>query len=96
MYGRDIGDYETESDRKFLQEYQHELEQRGYAVETKLGFGSPKKSIPKLMTAAEQAANAPFELLVLGSHGHKGFKDLLFGTTVDSVRHKVNVPVFIV
>jgi manganese transport protein len=39
---------------------------------------------------------ADFDLLVLGGHGHSGLKDLLFGTTVDSVRHRVNIPVFIV
>jgi manganese transport protein len=32
----------------------------------------------------------------MGAHGHKGFKDLLFGTTVDAVRHKVKIPVLIV
>jgi len=36
------------------------------------------------------------DLLVMGAHGHKGFKDLLFGTTVDSVRHKIKIPLFIV
>lgn len=96
MYGKDIGDYETESDRKFLQSYQEELESRGFEVVTKLGFGSAKKSIPKIMKTANAEGTEDFDLLVLGSHGHKGFKDLLFGTTVDSVRHKVNVPVFIV
>ena len=34
-------------------------------------------------------------ILVMGSHGHTFFKDLIFGTTVDSVRHRVNIPVFI-
>jgi len=32
----------------------------------------------------------------MGAHGHKGLKDLIFGTTVDSVRHKVNIPVLII
>jgi manganese transport protein len=32
----------------------------------------------------------------MGSHGHKALKDLIFGTTVNSVRHKVNVPVLVV
>jgi manganese transport protein len=34
--------------------------------------------------------------LVMGAHGHKGLKDIVFGTTVDKVRHRVNIPVFIV
>jgi manganese transport protein len=36
------------------------------------------------------------DLLVMGAHGHNLVKDLIFGTTVDSVRHRVNIPVFIV
>jgi manganese transport protein len=36
------------------------------------------------------------EMLVMATHGHKGWKDTLFGTTVDKVRHSVKVPVVIV
>jgi len=90
VYGRDIEDYESESDKKFLETYKRELEQRGFHIHIKLGFGSAKKVIPKIINRSDA------DLLVLGQHGHTGFKDFLFGTTVDKVRHKVNVPVFIV
>jgi manganese transport protein len=36
------------------------------------------------------------DLLVMGAHGHKGLKDLIYGTTIDAVRHEVNVPMLIV
>jgi manganese transport protein len=36
------------------------------------------------------------DLLVMGAHGHKWAKDLVFGATVDTVRHRVNIPVLIV
>ncbi len=90
IYGAEIEDYESASDKNFLQAYQQELSLRGYSVSTELGFGSAKKSIATIVNKGD------FELLVLGGHGHTGFKDILFGTTVDSVRHKVKVPVFIV
>ncbi|MCB0466260.1 MAG: Nramp family divalent metal transporter [Aequorivita sp.] len=90
IYGDEIDDYETESDEAFLNTYKEKLQEKGFKVSVELGFGSAKKSIPKIVNAAD------FDLLVLGGHGHTGFKDLLFGTTVDSVRHKVNIPVFIV
>jgi len=35
-------------------------------------------------------------LLVMGAHGHRAFKDLIFGTTLDAVRHNVKIPVLIV
>ena len=37
-----------------------------------------------------------FDVLVMGTHGHTGFKDLLFGTTVDKLRHKIGIPLLIV
>ena len=90
IYGSEIDDYETESDEAFLHTYKKKLEKKGYTVSVELGFGSPKKGIPKIVN------NAGFDLLVLGAHGHSGFKDLLFGTTVDAVRHRVKTPIFIV
>ena len=36
------------------------------------------------------------DLLVMGAHGHNGFKDFIFGTTVGSVRHKIKIPLLIV
>ena len=89
MYGEGINDYETSSDAQFLDIYKTELKKMGYTATIELGFGSPKRAIPKVVNAKE------FDLLILGSHGHSGLKDLIFGTTVDSVRHKVDIPVFI-
>ncbi len=89
MYGSQIKDLETSSDNKFLEDYRDELEQHGYKVSVQLGFGSPKRALPKIINAGD------YDLLVLGSHGHAFFKDLLFGTTVDGVRHKVRIPIFI-
>jgi manganese transport protein len=36
------------------------------------------------------------DLLVMASHGHRGLKDLIFGTTINAVRHRVDVPMLIV
>jgi manganese transport protein len=36
------------------------------------------------------------DLVVMAAHGHRGLKDLIFGTTINSVRHRVKVPLFIV
>ncbi len=37
----------------------------------------------------------PVDLLVVGSHGHGMVRDLLFGQTVDKVRHSLDVPMLI-
>lgn len=36
------------------------------------------------------------DLVVMASHGHRGLKDLVFGTTINSVRHRVKAPLLIV
>lgn len=36
------------------------------------------------------------DLVVMGAHGHKGLKDLVFGATINAVRHQLKVPLLIV
>lgn len=90
MFDQEVDDLETISDKLNLEKYQKDLQAKGYAIETSLGFGNPKKSIPEIVN------NSDCDLLVMGAHGHKALKDIIFGTTLDTVRHKVKVPVFIV
>ena len=83
-------DHETQSDLDNLQKYCDNLIELGYKANPYIGFGSTAKSI------AEISKKNKIELLVMGAHGHKGLKDLIFGTTVGAVRHKVSIPVLIV
>jgi manganese transport protein len=32
----------------------------------------------------------------MGAHGHKGLQDIVFGTTIDGVRHEIGAPVMVV
>ncbi len=90
VFGKEIEDMETAMDKLNINKYSEYLLHKGYNCEATIGYGNPKKVIPQFV----QSFNA--DLLVMGAHGHKGFKDLLFGTTVDAVRHAVNIPVLIV
>lgn len=90
VMGADIQDYETAADRQNLEKYAENLQQLGYSCEIIIGYGPAKKVIPKLVN--EKNIN----LLVMGAHGHKGFKDFIFGTTISAVRHAVQIPVLIV
>ncbi len=90
LFGKDTNDLESTKDLEFLQNYQKTLEDLGYKCSHQLGFGNPKKAIPQLVH--ENAC----DMLVMGAHGHGSFKDLFLGTTVESVRHKVTVPITIV
>lgn len=86
----EIRDYEFMTDVKNLNRYSDELNADGFRTSIKLGYGSPKKAIPILVKEFKA------DLLVMGAHGHKGFKDAIFGTTVDAVRHKIEIPLLIV
>src|SRR5688572_16925110 len=90
VYGSDIEDQESAIDTEALENYRKQLVEKGYDVEIKIGFGNPRSTIP-LMVKEFQA-----DLLVMGAHGHKFFKDLIFGATVDTVRHRVDIPVLVV
>jgi manganese transport protein len=62
----------------------------GYTVTTQLGYGKSAHIISDIVN------NCAADLLVMGAHGHKGIKDIVFGSTVDAVRHNVKIPVLIV
>jgi len=90
MLGKDIRDYESESDEKNLMMYAESLTKMGYRNGIAIGYGRPAAGI------VEKVKEFNADFLVMGAHGHKGFKDLLFGTTVDAVRHEIKIPVLIV
>jgi manganese transport protein len=89
VYGSDISDRESKEDEAALSDYARQIQEQGFDVEIKIGYGNPKKVIPKLVNEF----NA--DLLVMGAHGHKMIKDIIFGTTVDAVRHRVKIPMLI-
>jgi manganese transport protein len=89
-YGGQIMDNETQSDVDNLDKYVAALKDLDYRAEAKIGYGGAASSIADIIN------DSGVDFVVMGSHGHKVIKDLIFGTTVDSVRHKVKVPVLVV
>lgn len=90
FHGEKVLDFETHSDTENLEKYKSNLEELGYKIEIAIGFGSPAKAICEVVKTKE------LDLLVMGVHGHSGLSDLIFGTTVEKVRHQVKIPVLIV
>jgi manganese transport protein len=89
-YGTEILDHETQSDVDNLDSYVNTLTGLGYNAVANIGFGTAASQIAKIVN------ENGIDFIVMGSHGHKALKDLIFGTTVNSVRHMVNVPVLVV
>ena len=89
-YRHEALDLETISDEDNLKKYRQNLQQLGYDSSYRIGYGNSAASISQIVNE-----NA-IDFLVLGAHGHKGFKDFLFGSTIDKVRHNVKIPVLVV
>ncbi|HEV2478751.1 MAG TPA: Nramp family divalent metal transporter [Puia sp.] len=90
MLGSQSDDYETRRDQERLDRYRGLLESRGLQSQTALGFRHRSREIARL--AKEHGA----DMLVIGSHGHTGLKDFIFGETVNAVRHELKIPVLVV
>jgi manganese transport protein len=90
VYGSETTDYETIHDKGLLGQYQSQVQALGYDTSVHLGFGNPKTIIPQKVNEF----NA--DLLLMGAHGHAGIKDIVFGSIVNKVRHRVNIPVMLV
>ncbi len=90
LLGKDSDDYETRRDKERMEWYVSQLQLRGLDVSGHIGFRNRAKEIVRI------AKDEKADMLVAGAHGHTGLKDLIYGETVNSVRHELNIPVLIV
>ncbi|KAG4075227.1 hypothetical protein HA402_015474 [Bradysia odoriphaga] len=89
-FGKDSDDLETRRDQEQLDTYIALLKSRNINARGVLGFRRRAREIARIV----HEENADF--LVLGGHGHRGFKDWLYGETANQVRHQVKIPVLVV
>jgi len=80
---------EMKDDRAYLEQVRAELASGGRQVEAQLAMGDPASELVKI------ANSGTVDLLAMSTHGHRYLADLVHGTTVDRVRHLVNVPVLL-
>jgi len=91
VYGSLSSTAEVEAGRKYLDDIVDSLRTEGLDVETMVAHSSnPNREIVRC------AREIHPDLLVMGAHGHGGLKDLIFGTTINSVRHKLRIPLLVV
>ena len=88
--GKNAADAETLQDQAQLNKYAASFTALGKSVVIHLGYRNRSSEIARICKE-ENAA-----LLIMGAHGHRGMSDLLYGETIESVRHKVKIPVLIV
>ena len=80
---------EMKADRSYLEQIQAELTAAGFTVQVQLAMGDPAD---ELIRVAEEGK---VDLIAMSTHGHRFIADLLFGTTVNKVRHLVKIPVLL-
>ena len=81
---------EIKEDRSYLGETAEALRKSGLQVSPYLAMGDPATEI--LRTAVEQGC----DLIAMTTHGHRLIGDVIHGQTIEQVRHKSTVPLFIV
>ena len=91
MYGAEASTAEVQAGRAYLDDLVASLGEMRIEVETAVRHGSRPRA--EIISYAREI-NA--DLLVMGAHGHRTFKDLIFGATIDPVRHALKVPILVV
>ena len=66
---------------------------KGQGIDTELTVVHGVKPKDAIVTLARDTGA---DLIVMGAHGHGAFKDLVFGNTINGVRHEVKAPVLVV
>ncbi|MBV9503488.1 MAG: Nramp family divalent metal transporter [Acidobacteriia bacterium] len=91
IYGPQASTAEVEAGEEYLEAIARSLRDQGIDVEIAISHSSsPRREI------VQYAREIQPDLLIMGAHGHGGLKDLIFGTTINPVRHNLDVPILIV
>ncbi len=90
LYGALSSTAEIHEGEEYFSGIVRTLEAEGIHAELTITHGRPKDEIVRL------AREIHPDLVVMGAHGHRGVKDLIFGNTINAVRHEVSAPVLVV
>ena len=91
VYGDLASTAEVEAGREYLEEIAGTLVDTRFRVEKAVRYSSnPKQEIVRYAREIQP------DLLIMGAHGHGRLKDLLFGNTIDPVRHELRIPILVV
>ncbi len=80
---------EMREDRAYLERVRASLADQGLTVDVRLAKGDPADELIRV------AQEGHVDLIAMSTHGHRFIADVLFGTTVNKVRHLVKIPVLL-
>jgi len=91
VYGPAASTAEVEAGEQYLERIAQLLREQGLTIETSISHSThPDREIVRY------AQEIQADLVIMGAHGHGGLKDLIFGNTINPVRHHLDVPMLIV
>ena len=91
VYGSISSTAEVDSGYDYLDSIVEGLKTQGIPVTLHVRHGkSPRREI--VLAARELHP----DLIVMGAHGHKGIMDIFLGTTINAVRHELDIPILVV
>ena len=80
---------EMREDREYLEALAQDLRAAGLQADWRLERGDPATQIIRVV------ADERVDLVAMATHGHRLLGDLVHGTTVNRVRHELEVPVLL-
>ena len=91
LFGEEASSAEVAAGERYIDQIAEGMRKQGIEVETTISHDpSPKKEIIRYARQIEP------DLVIMGAHGHGGLKDLIFGNTINPVRHELQLPMLIV
>jgi len=78
----------TKSAKKFMESAKTRCAQKGIVFKSKIIFGSPTIEINEMAKG--------FDIIVIGSRGQSGLKEIFLGSVANSVVHKSKIPVLVI
>lgn len=91
VYGAMAETAEEKEGVRYLRQITERLRADGIETESVVAYSNrPRNEIVRFAREHQP------DLIVMGGHGHKGLKDIIFGSTINAVRHNLKIPVLVV
>ena len=81
--------YLTKSAKKFMESAKTTCAQKGILFKSKIVFGSPTIEI-------DEMSKKGFDIVVIGSRGQSGLKEVFLGSVAKAIVHKSKIPVLVI
>jgi manganese transport protein len=88
--GPEAFDIETQADRQHLENLADAMRRAGVDTRWRIGAGSPAPELARMLN--EEGA----DLVILGGHGHRGLSDVVYGTIVNQLRHRIRASLLVI